>query len=86
MQEKKQRIEDKKRKMTAATSPTMPTTHKFADIDDVEEEVEEKHSGPEKTLKIEVHATATHHKQVEPIVSHAQNHEFSHNQAVSTYN
>jgi amyloid beta A4 protein len=36
---------------------------------------------PARELKIEVHATAVHHEQVEPIVAHAQSHEISHNQA-----
>ena len=36
-----------------------------------------------KPLKIEVHATAMHHEQLVPKVAHSQNHEFSHNQAVS---
>ena len=38
-------------------------------------------------LKIEVHATATHHeaeRQLEPKVAHSQSHDFSHGQAVST--
>jgi len=34
-------------------------------------------------LKIEVHATATHHLQEEPVVAHVQSHEFSHGQAVN---
>jgi hypothetical protein len=37
-------------------------------------------------LKIEVHATATHHEaeqQLEPKVAHSQSHDFSHGQAVS---
>ena len=37
-------------------------------------------------LKIEVHATATHHeaeRQLEPKVAHSQSHDFSHGQAVS---
>ncbi len=38
---------------------------------------------PARELKIEVHATAVHHEQVEPIVAHAQSHEISHNQAVN---
>ena len=54
---------------------------------------EEEKDKPRKTLKIEVHATATHHKQqqqqheqlVEPVVAHAQAHEFSHSQSVSDY-
>ena len=38
------------------------------------------------SLKIEVHATATHHvahKQLDPVVAHAQAHDFSHCQSVS---
>jgi len=34
-------------------------------------------------LKIEVHATATHHLQEEPVVAHARSHSFSHGQAVN---
>ena len=40
----------------------------------------------EPQLKIEVHATATHHEaeqQLEPKVAHSQSHEFSHDHAVS---
>ena len=38
---------------------------------------------PAKELKIEVHATAVHHEQIQPIVAHAQSHEISHEHAVS---
>ena len=39
---------------------------------------------PKNALKIEVHATATHHhKQLDPVVAHAQAHDFSHSQSVS---
>ena len=41
----------------------------------------------EPQLKIEVHATATHHEaeqQLEPKVAHSQSHEFSHDHAVSS--
>ena len=39
---------------------------------------------PKNSLKIEVHATATHHhKQLDPVVAHAQAHDFSHSQSVS---
>merc|ERR1712029_438078 len=34
-----------------------------------------------KELKIEVHATAVHHEQIQPIVAHAQSHEISHEHA-----
>lgn len=37
---------------------------------------------PKNALKIEVHATATHHhKQLDPVVAHAQAHDFSHSQS-----
>jgi len=36
---------------------------------------------PAKELKIEVHATAVHHEQIQPIVAHAQSHEISHEHA-----
>ena len=38
---------------------------------------------PAKELKIEVHATAVHHEQLQPVVAHAQAHEISHEHAVS---
>jgi len=38
-----------------------------------------------KTLKVEVHATAVHHERhIEPKISHAQAHDFSHNQGAYT--
>ena len=42
-------------------------------------------AGPERTLKVEVHATAVHHDQhLEPKVAHAQTHDFGHNQGAYT--
>ena len=78
MEEKRQRIEDRKQKMTTA-----PTTVAPKDKAENEHHNEVK-AGGEKTLKIEVHATAMHHQEVEPIVAHSLSHEISHGQAVSS--
>ncbi len=63
-----------------------------------EDKEEDNKTGARNTLKIEVHATATHHGQgqheaaqqaaarehqrLEPVVAHAQSHDISHNMAV----
>jgi hypothetical protein len=86
MEEKRQRLEARKAAMTStvesvvtsvvteeATSSAMPVTPA----------AETKEAA--KPLKIEVHATAMHHEQLVPKVAHSQNHDFGHNQAVSTF-
>lgn len=83
MEEKKQRIEErKKEEQISETVPThsetlqttaLPPAMDMGVVD----------SG-KKTLKIEVHATATHHhEQLEPVIAHAQTHEISHTSSVS---
>lgn len=84
MEEKHQRIEERKEKEATTQATTAAEIHEniASSIDDGEEDIDGAEA--KKSLKIEVHATATHHhEQVEPINSHAQNHEISHNQAVS---
>lgn len=72
MMEKQERIQERKQELE------METTR--APL-----EVEPKTEESVQTLKIEVHATATHHKEVDPIVAHAMSHEFSHGEAVSKF-
>ena len=72
-----------------ATTESSPVDLNMIDDDRNEDDDEE----ARKTLRIEVHATATHHvedpvpakehQQLEPVVAHAQQHDISHNQAVS---
>ena len=76
MEEKRDRLAEKRQQMAAAAA-TEPTAEEEAD--DTKE--------AKKTLRIEVHATATHHgvqqhQQLEPVVAHSQQHDISHNQAV----
>merc|ERR1719414_89583 len=76
LEEKKQRESEKttskaeevKAEAEAEESTTLPSPA----INEVE---------PAKELKIEVHATAVHHEQIQPIVAHAQSHEISHEHA-----
>ena len=86
MEEKRQRIEARKAMMAPTTST------KSAEKPKEDKKVPKKATTPKKEelkkpeLKIEVHATATHHeaeKHLEPKVAHSQSHEFSHGQAVS---
>lgn len=82
MEEKKERIEERKEEDKGTSPPpTVPTAVPASDVD--------------KTLKVEVHATAVHHQptptnkhqqakpvhHLDPKVAHAQSHDFSHNQA-----
>lgn len=103
MEEKRQRLEERKQRESSASSSsstaadalaldetsTAPTTFASKVPDekpepaDAQEPDHTASSSHKKTLKIEVHATATHHERVEPIVAHAQQHDLSHNQAVS---
>jgi len=74
----RERIEEKKQreaeKTTSKVSAEIPesTTLPSPAINEVE---------PAKELKIEVHATAVHHEQLQPVVAHAQAHEISHEHA-----
>ena len=100
MEEKRQRVEERRK--------LMPTTTTERAVEKAKETIgakaiqkkdgsstasQQEHGSDTKAelkqpqLKIEVHATATHHEaeqHLEPKVAHAQNHEFSHSQAVST--
>ena len=86
MEEKRQRIEARKAMMAPTTST------KSVEKPKEDKKVPKKATTPKKEelkkpeLKIEVHATATHHeaeKHLEPKVAHSQSHEFSHGQEVS---
>jgi amyloid beta A4 protein len=66
-----QRKEEEERRETTAAEPTAAPTQKTSTE-------QESHDD----LKIEVHATATHHLQEEPVVAHVQSHQFSHGQSV----
>ncbi len=94
-EEKQQRLEERKQ----AEATTEATTKEEEEQEEQEEQEEEQEKtkfessqmnqiheddDEQKTLKIEVHATATHHhEQLRPVVAHAQSHEFSHDMAVS---
>ena len=104
MEEKRQRIEERKKLMASTTTATKSvekpedtkgskvTTKKndgsvSKDMPNQVKESENKDQVRQPQLKIEVHATATHHvaeQQLEPKVAHSQSHDFSHGQAVST--
>ena len=78
-EEKNEKIKEKK-----AEEAIEAVTEQVAEIETVETE-----PAPPKEIsgdiKVEVHATAVHHdQQVEPEIAHAQTHERSHSQAVST--
>ena len=77
MQEKQNRVFERKQ-----TEGIMDTTFETSTASTkMPEGGDEK---PKNSLKIEVHATATHHhKQLDPVVAHAQAHDFSHSQSVS---
>lgn len=85
MEEKRQRIEERKQKdatTTTATSAAPTSTEESVKMDVEDNFIHDVE--PKKGLKIEVHATATHHhQQIDPVQAHAQAHDFSHNQAVS---
>ena len=86
MEEKRQRIEERKQKEATSTTEasTAPTSTEETAAGANEEDNFIHDVEPKKGLKIEVHATATHHhQQLDPVQSHAQAHDFSHNQAVS---
>ena len=103
MEEKRQRIEERKKLMASTTTATKSvekpddikgrkiTTKKKDESVSPGTPNQEKESGNKEELrqpqlKIEVHATATHHEaeqQLEPKVAHSQSHDFSHGQAVS---
>ena len=82
----RERLEEKKQRESEKT------TSKTEEAEVKEEEKQESTTlpspainevEPAKELKIEVHATAVHHEQIQPIVAHAQSHEISHEHAVS---
>ncbi len=79
MEEKRERVHERK---TTATeeAPTTAETTTTEGAPPKQTPVERENS-----LKIEVHATATHHKRLEPVVAHAQTHDLSHNQQVIQY-
>ena len=98
MEEKRQRIEERKKLMASTTTATKSvekpedtkgskvTTKKNDAPKAMPSKVENKEELRQPQLKIEVHATATHHeaeRQLEPKVAHSQSHDFSHGQAVS---
>ena len=86
----RERLEEKKQR-----EQSEKTTSKASQAEEVaEEKVQESTTlpaanpainevEPAKELKIEVHATAVHHEQIQPVVAHAQAHEISHEHAVS---
>ncbi len=86
MEEKRERVDERKKNMMTSTVAT--TLAKESEENEVEtnDELKDKVIEPKKTLRIEVHATATHHaaEHIEPVVAHAQAHQFSHNQGVSS--
>ena len=87
MEEKRQRQEARKAAVAAMTSTvesvvTSVVTEETSAVP-VTTSAEVKEAAV-KPLKIEVHATAMHHEQLVPKVAHSQNHDFGHNQAVST--
>ena len=97
MEEKRQRIEERKKLMASTTTATksvekpednkgskITTNKKDGSVSPATPNQENELRQPQ--LKIEVHATATHHEaqqHLEPKVAHSQSHEFSHGQAVS---
>ena len=81
----RERLEEKKQRESEKTTSKAEEEVKAAEAEESTtlpspaiNEVE-----PAKELKIEVHATAVHHEQIQPIVAHAQSHEISHEHAVS---
>lgn len=83
MEEKRQRIEERKEKESTTQATTAAEMH-----ENVASASDEDIDGAEakKSLKIEVHATATHHhEQIEPVVAHAQAHSLVHDQSVSPF-
>jgi len=81
MEEKRNRLFERKQ-----TEGTLGTTKDiFAGTTATQEAVTTKmpsEKSKKNSLKIEVHATATHHhKQLDPVVAHAQSHDFSHSQS-----
>ena len=88
----REKMEEKKARIAAEKATTESAAVGIDMIDD--EDRREEDDEARKTLRIEVHATATHHvdepaqvqehQQLEPIVAHAQQHDISHNQAVSS--
>ena len=100
MEEKRQRIEERKKLMASTTTATKsvekPEDTKGSKVTTKKNDGDAPKAMPSKKdnkeelrqpqLKIEVHATATHHeaeRQLEPKVAHSQSHDFSHGQAVS---
>lgn len=83
MEEKHERLEERKNNMMTSTLATTIAKENENEIET--DELKDKVIEPKKTLRIEVHATATHHaaEHIEPVVAHAQAHDFSHNQGVS---
>ena len=99
MEEKRQRIEERKKLMASTTTATKsvekPEDTKGSKVTTKKNDGSVSKATPNQAnkeelrqpqLKIEVHATATHHEaeqQLEPKVAHSQSHDFSHGQAVS---
>ena len=96
MEEKRQRLEERRQRESTSAAPTtfaskVPDEKPEAMRQDEKENAADadatatnnKANANKKALKIEVHATATHHEHVEPVIAHAQTHEFSHSQGVS---
>ena len=101
MEEKRQRIEERKKLMASTTTATKsvdkPEDTKGSKVTTKKNDspkampsqmkgLDNKEELRQPQLKIEVHATATHHeaeRQLEPKVAHSQSHDFSHGQAVS---
>ena len=99
MEEKRQRIEERKKLMASTTTATKsvekPDDTKGSKVTTKKNDGSVSKATPNQAnkeelrqpqLKIEVHATATHHEaeqQLEPKVAHSQSHDFSHGQAVS---
>merc|ERR1719507_1727038 len=101
MEEKRQRIEERKKLMASTTTATKsvekPEDTKGSKVTTKKKDSSDSPTTPnhvkgssnkeelrEPQLKIEVHATATHHEaeqQLEPKVAHSQSHEFSHDHA-----
>lgn len=97
MEEKRQRIEERKKLMASTTTATKsvekPEDTKGSKVTTKKNDGSVSKATPNQAnkeelrqpqLKIEVHATATHHEaeqQLEPKVAHSQSHDFSHGQA-----
>ena len=65
------------------TSASKPMKH-----DNTEATIKATETAAEKegmTTRLDVTTNVVHHQQVEPVVAHAQAHDFSHNQAVSSF-